>query len=217
MEQLMLVGQHQFFRECLASRLGETDRFSICAQADDLNETRKHIRVDRPDVLLADLGTPDETKLASLQEITHHFPNVKVIVFGLPDDEAEILRCLEAGASGYVLMESSLDELIATIDQVLRGEAPCSPQILVSASDFDLTAREFEILELIAEGLSNQQIADALCLSLYTVKNHVHHILVKLEAEHRAAAVERAYGKRWLRARRRRPALSPADGFTPAQ
>lgn len=216
MVDLMLVSQHQLFRECLASKLAETDRFSIVVQGSDLNEILDPIRRQAPDVLLVDLGPP----LEQIRDFVHRFPQVKVIVFGLPKDEAEILRYIEAGASGYALMESRIDELAGTIDRVLRGEAACSPQITcslftrlaqlareqrscASVAAFDLTPREAEVLELIAEAMSNQQIADRLCLSLYTVKNHVHHILEKLNVEHRMAAVEQAYKKRWLRTRRR--------------
>ena len=218
--KLFIVGEHQLFRECLASILNEHDRFSIQAQVDNLDEILDSIREFPPDILLVDLVASEEKKLTQVQTLVRTFPQVKVIVFGLPKDEAEILRCIEAGASGYVLMDSSLDELSKTIDRVLRGESVCSPEIISSLfsrlaelahdqrswaniADFDLTPREAETLDLIAEGLSNQQIADRLCLSLHTVKNHVHHILEKLEVEHRMAAVEQAQKRRWLSPLRR--------------
>jgi len=218
--KLMLVGRHKLFRECLASMLEEDGGLSVGAQVDDLERALELIPRHRPDVLLVDLGRPSRTTLERLRAVSRAEPPVKVVVLGLPEVEDDVLRCIEAGASGYVLKESSLEDLRRAIGSVTKGEATCAPQLTRSlfqrlaelARDqrtserraaFDLTPREVEILELIADGMSNKEIASTLCLSLYTVKNHVHHILEKLQVQHRNEAVEQAYKRRWLRERRR--------------
>jgi DNA-binding NarL/FixJ family response regulator len=218
--ELMLIGEHKLFRECLGSMLGDCEGFRVVDHADGLAAAVGRIRREPPEVILIDLGTADEETLERLREITHDAPELKVIVLGLPEVEEEILRCIEAGVSGYVLKESSIEELREAIQKVLRGEAICSPQITGTLfshlaalareqrgcerlAGFDLTPREGEILELIAESLSNKEIAERLCLSLYTVKNHVHNILEKLQVSCRGEAVEQAYRRRWLRRARR--------------
>lgn len=218
--KLMLVGEHKLFRECLASMLGEVERYSVLQQVDDLGAALLGIRKRPPDVVLVDLGAPTDATLRRMSEVAGSLPGVKLVVLGLPEVEADIVRCLEAGASGYVLKESSLDELTTAIDLAVKGEAACSPHIARSLfsrlaelaqeqrrcerfAALDLTGREVEILELIAESLSNKQIADRLCLSVYTVKNHVHNILEKLQVHRREEAVKKAYRKRWLRERER--------------
>jgi len=213
---LMLIGEHKLFRECLGSMLGECEDFRVVDHAGGLAAAAERIRRTRPEVLLIDFGSPDDETLQRLRGIIRDVPELKVIVLGLPEVEEEILRCIEAGVSGYVLKESSLEELRDAIQRVLRGEAICSPRITGTLfshlaelareqrgcerlAGFDLTVRESEVLELIAENLSNKEIAERLCLSLYTVKNHVHNILEKLQVPDRGQAVEQAYRRRWLR------------------
>jgi DNA-binding NarL/FixJ family response regulator len=130
------------------------------------------------------------------------YPDARVIALNVPDDEAIVIACAEAGISGYVTEDSTLSDLVSAIECASRGELHCSPRVaatlvrrLASVSRgslrvhvADLTAREREILELVAEGLSNKQIAARLHIGLATVKNHVHHILEKLQVQSRSAA-----------------------------
>jgi two-component system, NarL family, nitrate/nitrite response regulator NarL len=126
-----------------------------------------------------------------------------VLALTVPNRETEILAFAEAGIAGFVTLEASVAELVEAIESVARGEALCSPSVAAallrrlaslahSRTSADptgpLTAREREILALIDEGLSNKQIAQRLRIELPTVKNHVHHILVKLGADRRAEA-----------------------------
>ena len=212
---IMIVWEQRLFRECLVSLLDEIESVSVSAQADDLDEAIALCSQNTPDVLLVELERPEETHLQRIQEMTQISPQTKVITLGLPKVEEDILRCIEAGVTGYLLKESSLGDLRKAIDRVVQGEVVYSPEmtgpllkrlaelarerrVRESFSVFALTPREIEILELIADGLSNQQIADDLCLSLYTIKNHVHSILKKLQVKHRFEAVEKAYKKRWF-------------------
>jgi DNA-binding NarL/FixJ family response regulator len=128
------------------------------------------------------------------------------VALALPEAEADVIACAEAGASGYVPREGTLDDVEAVIESVARGEALCSPRIAATLlrriaataaerqpapSEMRLTSREMEIIDLIDEGLSNKEIAQRLCIAVPTVKNHVHSILDKLHVHRRAEAVAR--------------------------
>jgi DNA-binding NarL/FixJ family response regulator len=126
------------------------------------------------------------------------------------DDEHQVIACAEAGVHGYVTCDEALDDLLRAVESAARGEAPCSPRVSRSlllrvrslaqsapeaAADAPrLTARELEIVALIAQGLSNKEIATRLTIERATVKNHVHNILGKLGVNDRAAAVHRVWG-----------------------
>jgi two-component system, NarL family, nitrate/nitrite response regulator NarL len=122
---------------------------------------------------------------------------------------------VEAGARGYVLRGASIDNLRIAVESIARGETVCSPQITYSmfsrlaelahhamGAQTILTTREMEILQLISQGWSNKRIANHLFVSLYTVKNHVHNILKKLQVQHRLEAVAYAYQRYWLKGTR---------------
>ncbi len=213
--RLFLVGDYKLFRECLASMLAGLDHFCLSGQADDLEQAGEMFQDGRPDVVLLDVGRPHESIFDTIKELTERFADVKLVVLGLEEVDSEILRFIEAGASAYVLKEASVNEMSLVIDQVLRGEAVCSPKIASTMFSrladlarsrrreerleaLNLTPRELEILRLVADGLSNKEIAAQLYLSFHTVKNHVHNILEKLKVQHRSQAVEYAARRRWL-------------------
>ena len=216
--RLFLVGDYKLFRECLASMLAGLDHFCLAGQADDLEQAGERFAAGRPDVVLFDVGRPQDEIYDAIKEFVDRFEDVKLVVLGLEEVDREILRFIEAGASAYVLKEASVNEMSAVIDQVLRGEAVCSPRIASTMFSrladlartrrreerleaLNLTPRELEILRLVADGLSNKEIAARLYLSFHTVKNHVHNILEKLKVQHRSEAVEYAARKRWLKVR----------------
>ncbi len=221
--RLFLVGDYKLFRECLASMLAGLDHFCLAGQADSLEQAGEVFADEpdgRPDVILFDVGRPHESVFDGIKDFVDRFEDVKLLVLGLEEVDSEILRFIEAGASAYVLKEASVNEVSLVIDQVLRGEAVCSPKIASTMFSrladlarsrrreerleaLNLTPRELEILRLIADDLSNKEIAARLHLSFHTVKNHVHNILEKLKVQHRSQAVEYAARKRWLKIRER--------------
>ncbi len=213
--RLFLVGEYKLFRECLASMLCGLDHLGVVGQADTLGEAEEAISSQRADVVLFDVGRPEETILDTIKDFTLRYADSRLVVLGLEEVDTEILRFVEAGASAYVLKEASVNELSQVIDRVLHGEAVCSPKIASTMFSrladlararrreerleaLDLTPRELEILRLVADGLSNKEIAARLYLSFHTVKNHVHNILEKLKVQHRSQAVEVAARKRWF-------------------
>jgi DNA-binding NarL/FixJ family response regulator len=153
------------------------------------------------------MGLPDG--LAAIRSITTALPEAKVVSLGVAEDDGAVLACAEAGAVGYVPREGSLNDLLAVIESVARGEAVCSPRIAAallrrvaslaahrSANQIpaNLTSREREIVRLIDAGLSNKDIARRLCIEVATVKNHVHNVLEKLHLHRRGEAAAHLRG-----------------------
>lgn len=220
MVPIMVVADHRLFGESLSLVLAGFEPFTVTTVTGHTEEAMQKVKECPPDIVLVDVRLPDKKALALTKQLTQELPTVKVLMLGVTEIEADIWECVEAGASGYVSREASLDELLRAIELVARGETLCSPQIahsmfsrlskLVRAAGEDeateptiLSTRETEILQLIAEGWSNKQIANHLFLSLYTVKNHVHNILKKLRVQRRLEAVEYASQRQWVQVRRR--------------
>jgi DNA-binding NarL/FixJ family response regulator len=218
----LLVSGHRLFRECLAGRLAAGGEAGV-READDLAAAVPLLAAAPADVVLADLPTPDDGRCAQLATLVGRYPSLKVVVLGGSDSEDDYLRWIESGAIGYLLQDSSLDELHEAVGRAHRGELHCPPGVgyrLFSrlgdlagerrrrqrVEALSLSPRELEVLEMVSDRMTNREIAERLCLSVYTVKNHVHRILEKLEVENRKEAVSKAYENGWLRERRGRVA-----------
>ena len=212
---LTVVADHKFFGECLISVLRECQDLSVCGLVRNETDVLHMVKAHPPDVILIDRQLTDQTAFKLTRHLSQHYPDVKVLIFGVTEAEAEIRECVEAGARDYVSKEASFSDLRQIIELVARGETVCSPhmaQALFShlselaqgpwngeaAEPMPLTVRELEILYHISKGWGNNQIADHLYLSLHTVKNHVHNILQKLQVQRRLEAVEYANKRRWL-------------------
>jgi DNA-binding NarL/FixJ family response regulator len=217
--RLVIVSDNQLFCQCLASVMVANGDFTVVGNATNPDEGFTEAKAQQPEVILIDIALPHNGAFELARQISLELPQVKVVILGVTVAEADILACVEAGASGYVGKDASLDDLIAAIRAVSRGETICSPQVAHSVFsrvaelaserhrrqrlDFaNLTAREVEILQLIADGLSNKQIAQQLFLSLHTVKNHVHNILEKLKVRRRSEAARYAFLKGLLKVKR---------------
>jgi two-component system, NarL family, nitrate/nitrite response regulator NarL len=211
--RVALISGICLYREGLAELLGRTGAISVIGSAADVADgLALSARLDEPpDVILLDTFPADAA--ARIAQVLEGMPGVPILALTVPNSEREILAVAEAGIAGFVTSDASVDELVAAIESVARGEALCSPSVAAAlirrlaslarsgqaASPIGpLTTREREILELIDEGFSNKQIAQRLRIELPTVKNHVHHILVKLGVSRRAeaAALARSSGLR---------------------
>jgi DNA-binding NarL/FixJ family response regulator len=216
--RLLIVEENGLFRQCLASALASAGVFEVVGQAGARDDAIALATQLRPDVLLVDAGLPGRAAVTLTDRVSREVPEARVIILALAEAEAEVLACVQAGAQAFVLKEASFDELTETIHRVRRGETVCPPPLApllfarLSAlarehspapglEPAGLTAREAEIVRLIGEGLGNKQIAKALRLSLHTVKNHVHHILEKLQVSDHQEAVQYVYRQRWLQRR----------------
>jgi two-component system, NarL family, nitrate/nitrite response regulator NarL len=167
-------------------------------------------------VVLLDSGIGRDLAMAQTRQWRSMSPPARVLVLELNDDVQAILDCIEAGAGGYTLQGASPADVATAIMQIRRGEAICTPQVTAQlfarlegrkdtafqppAYAIPLTPRELEVLNCLAKGMSNKEIAAKLVIELYTVKHHVHHILEKLSVTHRWDAVRYARAQGWFTA-----------------
>ena len=210
---VFIVDDNRLLREGLVSMLAEQEDLVVVGAAASGQEALERIKALRPEVALIDIGMPGKDGIEVTQDLHRDFPEVKVVILGMPDLTDEIMACIEAGAAGYVLKEASFDYLVETIRSANRGETFCSPRMAASLfsrvaelageriprSSVKLTPREVEIINKIAEGLSNKEIAQRLSIEVQTVKNHIHNILDKLQLHNRLEAVQYARERNLLR------------------
>ena len=199
--RVVVVDDGRLNRECLAAQLRA---HGIDAQmAWDLPSLFRQVDAGRLDVILLNVGTPDSVTL--LQVSLDIDPATKVVLFGLSmERESEIVAAAEAGVAGLHLRTESFEHLLTLVSNAGKGQAQCSSEVSAilirrvyayaaqanpDSSTDSLTARENEILELLEQGLTNQQIASRLSVTLHTVKNHVHSLLTKLGVGSRSEAV----------------------------
>ncbi|MBN1782760.1 response regulator transcription factor [bacterium] len=214
--RIFIADDNCLLLEGLVTMLGEQDDFLVIGTAPNGNKAIELIRNLKPDIALIDIGMPDKDGIEVTQTLHQELPEVRVIILGLIDLTDEIMACIEAGATGYVLKESSFDCLVETIRSVCRNETFCSPRIAASlfsriaeltgetrqnlpADSVKLTARELDVINLIAEGLSNKEIAGRLFIETQTVKNHIHNILDKLHLHNRFETVIYARDRKLLK------------------
>jgi DNA-binding NarL/FixJ family response regulator len=207
--RVMLVDDDELMRRGLASVLSSDERIEVVAEADNGRQAVQRARYARPDVVLMDVRMPELDGIAATGELIADAPDARVVILTTFEEEAYILGALRAGASGFLLKRSSPEELIAAIHTVAGGDALLSPSVTRRVIDRmatqplvaegtdprleELTPREREVLELIAQGLSNSEIAAALTVEETTVKTHVKRVLMKTGARDRVHAVILAY------------------------
>jgi len=204
---LLLVNETLLMGNVIAAALeGEPD-INIVGCVISIDEALDIVREREVDVALVSTRLPDLGALKLTNAITELKPSTKVLALGLTEEKQHVLRYVEAGATGYVLKDDSLEDLIETVRAAQDGKVFVSPQIAAAIMErlsglarlfsnvennitnaTDLTARELEVLKLISEGQTNQQIAESLVIEVGTVKNHVHNILDKLNVSSRREA-----------------------------
>ena len=196
--RVLLIEDNRLLREGIAATLEEQGGFEVVAVAENGDVIRKLTAADKtPDVVLLDLGLEKEDSLQLMASLTEKLPEIRVIAMDIMPERVDIVEFVEAGGAGFILKSASLEDYVATIEAVARGEKVLPPvmtaslftQIVESAlaseagipgSAIRLTGREKEIVGLISEGLSNKEIAARLHIATQTVKSHVHNILEKL-------------------------------------
>lgn len=194
--RIVCVDDHRVVREGIAAVLGrQPDMEVVGAGATGLQAVELY-RVQRPDVLVLDLQMPVMGGLEAIVAIRSEDPNARIVVLTMYHGDEDIYRAVAAGAATYLLKEAILDDLARVVRQVHDGQAQLPPdvqRILAGRSSMEtVTSREVEVLDLIAHGLSNKDIASALGISLETAKVHVKNILCKLGVSDRTAAVTTA-------------------------
>ncbi|HEL1619979.1 TPA: response regulator [Streptococcus suis] len=199
--RVMLVDDHEMVRLGLKSYLNLQADVEVVAEASDGEEgLRKALEV-KPDVVVMDLVMPKMTGVEATLALLKEWPQAQIVILTSYLDNEKIYPVLEAGAKGYMLKTSSADEILTAIRKVARGEFAIETEVEKKVEHHkrhpdlhdDLTAREREILTLLAKGYDNQRIADESFISLKTVKTHVSNILSKLAVSDRTQAVVYAF------------------------
>jgi DNA-binding NarL/FixJ family response regulator len=192
--RVLVADDHPVVRHGLCTMLEIEDDIVVVGRAADGEEAVAQARETHPDIILMDVQMPKVDGIEAMRQIRETDPDARVIVLTTYRDEDYIFPSLRAGARAYLLKDASREELAEAIRAVHRGESLLDPQIADQARSREgLTAREVEVLELMARQLSNAQIAEKLFVSENTVKTHVSNVLAKLGCNDRAAAVLTAW------------------------
>ena len=205
MTRALIAGRSRVHREALATVLAQGDRVRVVGTASHREEVLARLEADRPDIVLIDVTMFDAAR--TVADIKARTPGVQVVAITLGETEAEVVALAEAGVAGYVLADGSLDDLLVAVESAARGELYCPPRVAftllrrvgalaaqIKAEERTegplsaLTQREWEILHLVDQGMSNKEIARHQGIELATAKNHVHNILTKLHVHKRINA-----------------------------
>ncbi|MFF0271148.1 response regulator [Kribbella sp. NPDC004536] len=197
---LLLVDDHPVVRNGLRGMFEATLGFTVLAEAPDGVRAVELAAELEPDVILMDLRMPGGGGLDAITELTRRRIRSKVLVLTTWDTDTDTLPAIEAGATGYLLKDAPQEELFNAVRQAAEGRTVLSPAVasrLVTAvrnpAPAPLAARERQVLELVAKGTSNRDIARELFISEATVKTHLSHVFTKLGVTDRAAAVAKGY------------------------
>jgi DNA-binding NarL/FixJ family response regulator len=213
MWRVLLVDDHALFREGLEGLISYQEDFKVVGQAEDALGAVGLAQELHPDVVLMDIDLPGEDGVSATRRIKSAVPGTTVVMLTAYDDTDRLLEALKAGAQGYLLKNIRSAELLDQLRGLAAGEAPISRRIATrmleelrrgqdakgTEPDADMTARELEVLELVAARLQNKQIAERLVISEHTVKNHLKNILSKLHLRSRRQAAAYGVARGWVR------------------
>lgn len=204
--RVLLVDDHTLFRRGIESLLVAHQSFEVVGDAADGYEAIALAKETMPDVILMDIDMPNCDGLEATRQIKHALPYVKIVMLTVSDDDDKLFEAIKSGAQGYLLKDLEAYQLFDMLESIRRKEAPLSgliaakilaeflhpkadhaqaPAQVVAHSTDALSAREIEVLELIVNGKTNKEIADALLITANTVKNHLSNILDKLHLQNR--------------------------------
>jgi DNA-binding NarL/FixJ family response regulator len=191
--RVLAVDDHALLRDGIAALIGNQSDMELVGEASNGREAVELFRQHQPDVTLMDLQMPEMGGIDALSAIRGEFPEARIIVLTTYAGDVQVFRALKAGAKAFLLKGLLRKELLDTIRAVHAGQKRLPPEIAAEiaehATDDSLTAREIDVLRLIAAGNANKEIAAQLSLTEETVKGHVKNILAKLDANDRTHAV----------------------------
>ncbi|HZT17689.1 MAG TPA: response regulator transcription factor [Gaiellaceae bacterium] len=189
----LIVDDHEVVREGLRLSLSRAPHIRVVGEAADGASAVELAQRRKPDVVIMDVRMPGMDGLEATRLLAEQAPDAKVLIFTAYSERSLLGRGLESGAKGYILKEAPHQTLVRAIEKVAQGEGYVDPALMPAFLSKDqgdmLTQREREILQLLADGMSNADVAKQLFISQETVKSHVRHILTKLEADTRTHAV----------------------------
>ena len=224
---IVIIDDHQLFREGVKRILDFESSFEVVAEGDDGSQAIQLVEQYEPDVTIMDINMPTTNGVEATRQLLEKFPDTKVIILSIHDDENYVTHALKTGASGYLLKEMDADALVEAVKVVADGGSYLHPKVthnlvneyrrlaLEETGGGDhyvqtveirrplhlLTRRECEVLQLLADGKSNRGIGEALFISEKTVKNHVSNILQKMNVNDRTQAVVVAIKNGWVEVR----------------
>lgn len=205
--KVVLADDHAILRDGLKMVLDAQPGVAVVGEAEDGRQALDLVERIHPDVVVMDIAMPNMNGAEATRQITRRFPDVKVVILTMHENRQYLLQIINAGAAACVLKRSAGTELVTAIKAVVRGESYFSPAMAAMLLDDyrgmlqreheedPLTEREREVLQLVAEGKTNQEIADLLVLSIKTVQTHRAHIMEKLDAHDRTDLVKYAIRK----------------------
>ncbi len=206
--RILVADDHAIVREGIRALLVEQPDMTLVGEAENGEQAIAQARAIQPDVILLDLLMPRKDGLSAIPEIRSNAPSARILVLTSFTEDKKIFPALKAGAHGYLLKDSSPQELVQAIRDVYAGESPLDPTVArkviqalnspESQSQETLTERELDVLKCMAEGLSNQEIAEKLVVGERTIRTHIDHILQKLKATSRTQAVMVALRRGWI-------------------
>ena len=193
MIRVLTVDDHPLMMAGISGEIDSQPDMRVCAQATDGAQGIELYRLHQPDVTLMDIRMPNVNGIDAVSAIRKEFPQARIVVLTTADGDVQALRAFKAGAVGYLLKNSLRKDLVDTIRAVHSGQKRIPPEIAKELAehflDDMLSERELEVLQCVSHGKSNEEIADALNISVHTVKNHIKSILSKLGAADRTHAV----------------------------
>ncbi len=208
--RLLLVDDHALFRDGLIALLAYQDDFTVVGEAEDAASALAQVRTLTPDIVLMDVELPGEDGVSATRRLKAALPTVTVVMLTVRDDSPTLFEAIKAGAQGYLIKNMRARELLERLRGLARGEAAISRRLATrileeirgqgqpGGFEEELTARELEVLELVAARLANAEIAGRLAISEHTVKNHLKSILAKLHLRNRHQAAAYGVARGWL-------------------
>ncbi|MBI2852171.1 MAG: response regulator transcription factor [Chloroflexi bacterium] len=203
--RVLVVDDHALFRRGVTAILADSDSLCVIGEAADGFEAIEKAKNLAPDVIVMDLHMPCLSGLQAIQALQAKMPQIKILVLTVSEMESDLIAALKFGASGYLLKKVDPDDLIFAVHHIAQGGVIISPLIATAllgevkrspgaqeeagSPDTGLSQRESEVLQLVADGKSNKEIAESLYISENTVKSHMHNIMEKLHLANRSQAV----------------------------
>jgi DNA-binding NarL/FixJ family response regulator len=201
MIQILVVDDHTVLRDGIRSILELESDMQVVGEAVSGDEVLKKMEECRPDCILMDINLPGKNGIEATSLVKKQYPNCQVLVLTMYEHDEYLMDALQAGADGYLLKDSSSEQVVTAIRMVMQGDSVIHPRMTKKLISYhqqqteskpnknDLTGREKEVLSELVKGLSNKEIAEVLCISDKTVKIHINKIFKKLNVKSRSQAI----------------------------
>ncbi len=190
---IMIVDDHEIFRNGLKHLINSTTWATCCAEAGNMKKALELMKKNKPKIVLLDLYIDGHRSFEEISRLRKISPETKIVILTVSDDEEDVYEATQQGVEGYILKNTSFSQLENYLFQINNGRIIMSEslastlfkEVIKNKNTKPLSEREKEVLALVIRGYSNKDIAEKLCISVYTVKNHISHIMKKMNAKNR--------------------------------